>query len=176
MLLYPCRIHIARDRIRGPMSRNTRFPVAVHILVALALRDETLSSGALAWSIDTNASLVRRILGALKEAGLVQSRTGPKGGVRLAREPRRIPLLRVLEAVEVAPSALSLHAPNPECPLGAIIEDPLTAVLQEAEDAARRVLAARTVDDVARQARKLIVRRAKGKRSSSRRRVARPGS
>lgn len=133
------------------MSRNTQFPVALHILIALALRDEALNSAELAWSIDTNPSLVRRILATLKKAGLVQSRSGPKGGVRLARAPSRIPLLEVLEALEIR-STLAVHTPNPECPLGAVLGEPLAAVLEEADEAARRVLAKKTVRDVARSA------------------------
>lgn len=130
------------------MSRNTQFPVALHILIALALRNEILNSDELAWSIDTNASMVRRILAALNQAGLVESRSGPGGGVRLARAPGRISLLEVLEALEIR-STLAVHTPNPECPLGAVLGEPLAAVLEEADAAARRVLAGKTVRDVA---------------------------
>jgi Rrf2 family protein len=142
------------------MSRNTQFPVAIHILVALTLRDEWLNSEALAWSIGTNASLVRRLLLPLNRAGFITSRPGPTGGVKLAQDPRDISLLEVLRAVEVR-SSLSVHEPNPECPLGAILGGTLRTVLDEAEEAAERVLASKNVHEVAQEARREIARRAK---------------
>lgn len=139
------------------MSRSTRFSVAIHILVALALRKERLNSDELAWSIDTNPSMVRRILGSLGKAGLVVSQAGPSGGAEIAKDARRISLLDVLRAVELKPSS-GVHAPNPECPLGAVLDEPLCAVLGEAERASERVLAQKTIDDVARMARRRIAR------------------
>ncbi len=142
------------------MSQSTRFPVAIHILVSLALLTERLSSESLAWSIDTNPSRVRRILMSLNRAGLVTSQAGAAGGAKLAKDPRRITLLDVLHAVELKPST-GVHTPNPECPLGAILGEPLQAVLEEAEQAAERVLAQKTVYEIAEKARKRIARRAR---------------
>lgn len=143
------------------MSQSTRFSVAIHILVSLTLqrRDERLNSESLAWSIDTNPSMVRRILASLNRAGLVSSTAGPAGGSKLAKDPRRITLMDVLQAVELKPSS-SVHAPNPECPLGAVLDEPLSAVLGEAEKASQRVLAQKTIYGVAQMARRRIARRA----------------
>ncbi len=131
------------------MSQSTRFSVAIHILVALTLRKaDRLTSEELAWSIDTNASMVRRILTSLNRAGLVSSHAGPAGGAVLDKDPKRISLLDVLLAVELKPSS-GVHTPNPECPLGAVLEEPLCAVLTEAEKASQRVLSQKTVREVA---------------------------
>lgn len=146
------------------MSNNTQFPVALHILISLALSDGWMTSEELAWSVGTNASMVRRILSALNRAGLVTSRAGPTGGVKLARDPRGITLLDALSAVDVKP-AIALHKPNRECPLGAILRDPLAAVLEEAGRAADSVYAERTVHELAQAARRRIGRRAGEKRT-----------
>lgn len=45
-------------------------------------------------------SYVPEILGMLAEAGLAESRAGPTGGYRLARDPREVSLLEVIEAAE----------------------------------------------------------------------------
>ena len=45
-------------------------------------------------------SYVPELLGILAEAGLVVSRAGPTGGYRLARDPREVSLLEVIEAAE----------------------------------------------------------------------------
>ena len=142
-----------------PVPQSTRFSVAVHILVSLALSGR-LNSEELAWSIDTNASMVRRILASLKKSGLVDSRAGPDGGAEIARDPKRITLLEVLHAVELKP-ATGVHRPNRECPLGAVIDAPLAAVLAEADQASEQVLDQKTVHDVARTVRRRIVQRAR---------------
>lgn len=142
------------------MPQSTRFSVAIHILVSLTLRGERLKSEELAWSIDTNASMVRRILASLKKCGLVTSQPGPDGGAEIAKDPKRITLLQVLRAVELKP-ATGVHRPNPECPLGAVIDEPLAAVLAEADRAGEHVLAGKTVHEVARTVGRRIARRAR---------------
>lgn len=139
------------------MSQSTRFPVAIHILIALTLRHERLNSEDLAWSIDTNPSMVRRILASLSRAGLVTSQAGPSGGSEIAKDPKQITLLDVLHAVELKPSS-GVHTPNPSCPLGAVLDRPLRTVLREAEKASERVLAQKTVYEVAQMARKRMGR------------------
>lgn len=136
--------------------QSKRFSVAIHILVALTLRKQRLSSEQLAWSIGTNPSMVRRILGMLTKAGLVSSHSGPAGGADLARDPRKVDLLQVLRAVELRPST-GVHSPNPKCPLGAVLAQPLGKVLQGAERASEEVLAQTTVHAVAQMARRRIV-------------------
>lgn len=127
------------------MSQSTRFPVAVHILVALATkRSEWLNSESLAWSIDTNASMVRRILSALGLAGLVTSQAGVAGGAKLAKDTEEITLLDVYQAVKLK-SKVGVHTPNPKCPMGAIIAEPLQDLLNETEQAMHQVLAAKTI-------------------------------
>jgi len=82
------------------MSANTRFPVAVHVMTALACRDgENLTSPYLAHSIQTHPVVVRRTLGQLRKAGLVEGHAGKSGGTRLARSPERITLLDIYAAV-----------------------------------------------------------------------------
>ncbi len=144
------------------MARSTRFAVAIHILVSLGLRDERLSSEGLAWSIDTNPSMVRRILGSLKKAGLVHSQPGAAGGAELAADPARITLLDVFRAVALSPAS-GVHRANPECPLGAVIDEPLRAVLDEAARASEQVLASKTLLEVSEAVRRQIVRRARKK-------------
>lgn len=140
------------------MPQSTRFPVALHILISLTLRpDEWMNSEALAWSIQTNASMVRRILSSLSRVGLVTSRAGLFGGAKLAKDPYRITLLEVYEAVNLKPK-LSVHHPNAKCPLGAVLEEPLQAILDETDAASERVLSQKTIGELAELTRKRIVR------------------
>ena len=60
---------------------NTRFAVAVHILAFLGTQDGIpASSELIAGSVNTNASLIRRLLSQLTKAGLARSQMGTGGG------------------------------------------------------------------------------------------------
>src|SRR5277367_4251746 len=79
---------------------SSRFAVATHVLLALSLhRGERLSSAALATTVNTNPVVIRRLLGALQRAGLVETTAGKTGGTELSREPSAITLRDVYEAV-----------------------------------------------------------------------------
>ncbi|MEM9314820.1 MAG: Rrf2 family transcriptional regulator [Pseudomonadota bacterium] len=131
------------------MSRSQKFPVAVHTLVALAIAgDEFLSSETLARSIDTNPVVVRRILQALKKAGLVCSRGGVYGGASLCRPADEITLLEVCDAVE-EPGRCEVHGAGSDCWIAHGIRATIPDILEDAEAARRRFLAARTIGELA---------------------------
>ncbi|MEX2980860.1 Rrf2 family transcriptional regulator [Streptomyces sp. C36] len=138
------------------MAANSRLTVAVHVLAWMALvhgrgRDLVTSEQA-ADSVNTNPVVIRRSLGALREAGLVEVRHGAGAGWRLAREPESITLLDVYRAVEDEP-LFGLHRsePNPECPVGAGIQPALRQAYGEVEEAARSALGGTTIADVLRE-------------------------
>src|SRR4051794_6988781 len=105
------------------MAANSRLTIGVHVLAWLALAERrgqrTLTSEQVAASVNTNAVVVRRSLGDLKQAGLVGVRHGAGAGWWLARPPEQITLHDVHRAVDPAP-VFALHAtePNRECPVG----------------------------------------------------------
>ncbi len=106
------------------MAANSQFSMAVHVLSMLARsKDENFKSDYLAKSVNTNAVVVRRLLGQLNHARLVMSQTGANGGTRLARCPKEINLWEVYKAVNCG-EVFALHAkePNKDCPVGKNIE------------------------------------------------------
>ena len=75
---------------------SSRVAVAVHVLAYLAWkRHEAATSERIAASVNTNPVVVRRIVGALRNAGMVTVQPGVGGGAQLARTPRDITLLEV---------------------------------------------------------------------------------
>ena len=115
------------------MSTSTRFAVAIHILTNITLcRGQTVRSEDIARSVNTNPTVVRRILGALAEAGLTYSQMGQGGGALLARPAEAISLLDVYRAVEDQPYFM-LHRtrPNDACYIGHAI----TPVLEQSSRA-----------------------------------------
>ncbi len=76
------------------------FVVALHVMGFLTAVDgKPLSSQILAETYGTNPVVIRRILGKLSEAGLVESQRGVGGGTVLALDPAEISLRRVYEAI-----------------------------------------------------------------------------
>ena len=86
------------------MAANSRFAMGVHALALLASDPErTVTSEEIAAGIDPNPVVVRRILSALQEAGLVSSQKGPTGGSRLAQSAKKISLAEIYQAIEKKP-------------------------------------------------------------------------
>ena len=133
---------------------SSRVAVAVHVLAYLAWRrDEPSTSEQVAASVNTNPVVVRRLVGALRNAGMVTVQPGVGGGATLAREPGDITLLDVYRAVEDADGLFSLHPQQPcrDCGVGANIQEVLQGVFCRAERALEEVLAQVTVEDVGRE-------------------------
>ncbi|GAB2582456.1 Rrf2 family transcriptional regulator [Streptomyces capparidis] len=139
------------------MSVSSRMTVATHALTWMALvcpqrSDGIVTSDQIAASVNTNAVVIRRILGGLREAGLVVSQRGQGAGWRLARVPESITLRDVYLAVEPEP-LIALHAtpPNQLCPVGRGIPPVLRDAYSRAEESMKAELAAVTVADVLRE-------------------------
>lgn len=130
---------------------SSRVAVAVHVLAYLAWRSEGPStSEQIAASVNTNPVVVRRIVGALRNAGMVSVQPGVGGGALLARQPEEITLLDVYRAVEDGNELFSVHAqpPSRECNVGANIVAVLQGVFVRARSAMEEVLAGVTVAQV----------------------------
>jgi Rrf2 family protein len=137
------------------MAANTRFAVAVHLLVALAFVGELGgTSEELARSVNTNPVVVRRLLGALAKAGLVTGRGGRSGGYVLARAAGKISLELVFRAVE--PDGLLAVHENPAnraCQVSCQIKGILGGVFDGAQKAFEQRLRRTSVADLAGQTR-----------------------
>lgn len=121
---------------------SSRFSIAVHILTLVSLSPMPCTSDFIASSVNTNSVIIRRIIGKLKKAGLVQVKAGT-GGTYLRKELDEITLLDVYKAVEVVENGelFNFHDhPNPVCPVGANIESVLRGSMLEAQAAMEREL------------------------------------
>lgn len=131
------------------MSISTKFPVAVHVLSILSLnRQATIYSDYIAASVNTNPVVIRRIVGLLKKAGLVDSAPG-MGGITLLKEPQDITLYDIYNAVSAKDKQLfSLHQDtNPACIVGKNIQQSLVGVMRTAEEAMEDELKKTTLAD-----------------------------
>ena len=127
---------------------NTRFSVAYHALSLLAsIPDAPVSSEQLAVSVGSSPVYLRRVLGLLRRAGLVESRPGAHGGWVLARAPEEISLGDAWRAVQGAEPVLAIHGPPPGCPVGGSVQARLAEVEQRISVAIEAALDAQTVAD-----------------------------
>ncbi|HEY1487647.1 MAG TPA: Rrf2 family transcriptional regulator [Micromonosporaceae bacterium] len=138
------------------MSANSRLTIAVHTLAWMALArergHELMTSDQVAASVNTNPVIIRRSLGDLHRAGLVEVRRGAGAGWRLAREPSGITLLDVYDAVEHEPLfAMHRTEPNLECPVGYGIRPVLGDLYGGIDATLRDELARTSIADVLRR-------------------------
>ena len=121
---------------------NQQFTFAVHIMTALAFSPgQVIGSRTLAASVNTNPVVVRRLLLALRRAGLIQTFTGKHGGARLRKRPREISLLDIYDAVEPRPVIqVNERKVFRKCPVSCNMKSVMSRVAEGAEDAVRKHL------------------------------------
>lgn len=138
---------------------SSKLSVGIHILTVFALKPgESLTSEFIAGSVNTHPVVIRRLLGALRSAGIVGSKTGAGGGWSLRIDPERITLLNILRAVEPQNEIFALHhsEPNPECPCGQHIQGVLSEVYAKVQGGMARQLEAVSVACIAGKIRERI--------------------
>ncbi|MEH3054875.1 MAG: Rrf2 family transcriptional regulator [Patulibacter minatonensis] len=117
----------------GPL--NAQFAVAVHALTLLTSEGGApQSSEQMSRSIAANPVHIRRVLGRLREAGLVTSRPGAKGGWHLTRSASAVSLGDVWRAVQGQSPVFGLHGVQPGCPVGRGVTTALTVLDQQLTD------------------------------------------
>jgi Rrf2 family protein len=132
------------------MAANSQFSMAVHVLSMLARSEgENLKSDYIAKSVNTNAVVIRRLLGQLNQAKLVVSQTGANGGTRLSRCPNEINLSEIYRAVNCG-EVFALHAkgPNKDCPVGKNIEAVLCCLQKDIDKGIEEKLSKYTLQGI----------------------------
>ncbi|MBF2483066.1 Rrf2 family transcriptional regulator [Listeria welshimeri] len=116
------------------MAISTRFSVAVHILTLIDMNKErSITSDTIAASVNTNPVVIRRIMSKLKKAGLIQSSPGISG-TYLLKNATEITLYDIYQAVKVTDNLFDIHKnPNPNCEVGANIQETLDTVFIHAQ-------------------------------------------
>ncbi len=129
---------------------STRFSMAVHILSLITVCPNELTGDFIAGSVNTNPVVIRRIMGMLKKAGLVEVRPGV-GGASLLKEPDEITLLDVYRAVNVIEEnhLFRIHEEsNEHCQVGRNIELVLQSELDDVQTVMEHRLAQTTLSQL----------------------------
>lgn len=134
---------------------NQQFTFAVHIMTALAFSPrEVIGSQTLAASVNTNPVVVRRLLLALRRAGLIETFTGKYGGARLQKKPREVSLVDIYDAVEPRPVIpVNERKALKKCHVSCNMKDIMSRVAETTEDAVRKHLRGITLSQLVRRVR-----------------------
>lgn len=129
---------------------DTKFSVAIHILVMITESEKSLTSQALAISVGTNASYIRKVIGLLKKSELICSYQG-KSGYKLTKAPNQISLFDIYYATQEIDrvNLFQIHQnPNESCPVGKYIENTLKPIFLEVEIHLAKEMSNQTLEDV----------------------------
>lgn len=131
------------------MKFSHKLSDAIHILAYLDIfKDGDRSSKQIAASIEANPSVVRSLMSDLRRADLIQSQQGAPNAT-LAKDPANITLLDVYHALNMNHDLLHIDPKtNPNCLVGANIQDTLNEVYAQVQVAAEAQLQATTLQDV----------------------------
>ncbi|HCD06712.1 MAG TPA: transcriptional regulator [Lactobacillus sp.] len=135
------------------MKYSNKLSDGVHILAYVEIySDGDLSSAAIANSIESNPSLIRRMMSRLKKAGLLSSQPGVVAP-KLGRPADQISLLDIYRALEDNPNLLHVdEKTNLQCIVGENIQETLTDIYQkiqtDAEKSMSQVTLQSIIDDI----------------------------
>ena len=128
---------------------DTKFSVAVHVLILISESPSPINSDQMAISVGTNASYIRKILSLLKKAEIVDGHRGISGYTMLL-PPEQLTLLRIYQAVmeQPNPHLLDIHQNSSDrCVVGRYIRPVLSGMFSGVEDAFARALGEKTLAD-----------------------------
>ncbi len=127
------------------MQFSVRLPVATHVLLCIGRfqGEYKTTSTFLAGSVNVHPVIIRKVLGQLRTAGLVEVAAGV-GGAKLTRSPKDITL-----AVEEDEDLFHFQEnPNPDCPVGRNIHRVLGTRLERIKQHMREDLARITLEEL----------------------------
>ncbi len=134
------------------MQISSRFTLAIHIFACIDTfaKEYKVTSDFLANSTNVNPVIIRKILGQLKSAGLINVARGT-GGTTVAKPLNEITLFDVYQAVECIDNGNLFHFhenPNPNCPVGKNIHQILDDKLFRVQSAMEKELASITLENL----------------------------
>ena len=131
------------------MKRNSRLSLALHTLGHKAAEPEvSQTSTHIAAHAGTNPVVVRRVLGKLRQAGLLNSEKGHAGGWKLARAPESITLADVYLALEERLIASDENKASHNCSVAYALHLQVATVMKDIEQSFIERLAATTIADI----------------------------
>lgn len=132
---------------------TAEFAVAVHALVYLLHRNECISSSVLAENICTNPARVRKVMGRLQKAGLVESVRGRSSGYRIAHDGAKITLAAVMTALDESPLIMNWRSGDMDnaCMISSNMGPVMNDLYEQMDKKCMEVLNEKTIGSICRK-------------------------
>lgn len=135
------------------MKISSRFTIAVHAMMCIHSFSgaNKVTSEFISASACVNPVIIRRVLGQLKEAGIIDIARG-SGGATIIKRYEDITLYDIFAAVDSLDKEglFGFHEnPNPACPVGQNVHRVLDGYLHDAQSALEADLSKTTFKDIA---------------------------
>lgn len=142
------------------MQISSRFTLAIHIFACIDTfgNEHKVTSDFLAGSTNVNPVIIRKILGQLKGAGLIEVARGT-GGTTIAKPLNEITFLDIYRAVECIENGNLFHFhenPNTNCPVGKNIHHVLDDKLLQVQSSMEKELDSITLENLKQDMKKYL--------------------
>lgn len=131
------------------MKKNSKVSVALHCVLHLSLAGKPVTSEELGRCQNTNPVLIRRILGDLKKAGIVDSEKGHGGGWIVLKDPKSISFQDIFNALEesLLPRPMELEQ-DEKCLIMKSLSGTMDEFLEEADQLLSKKLSKVSVQSI----------------------------
>lgn len=131
------------------MKYSHKLSDAVHILAFVDIfQDGDLSSKMIASSVESNPSLIRRLMSLLKKAGLLSTQPGTVAP-KLSRPASDISLLDIYQALDEERNLLHIDPKtNPNCLVGGNIQETLDEAYARVQNSAEKEMSQITLQSI----------------------------
>lgn len=116
------------------MKRNSKISVALHSLVHIAKSEHPVTSIQLSYCLNTNPVVIRRVLGKLRERGIVSSEKGHGGGWTLAVPYQKISFYDVYASLEEKLLPVNNSGTEEQCLIMKTLNETMDEFLEEANN------------------------------------------
>ena len=148
------------------MRRDSRLSGVLHILLHMAEHDGPLTSEHMAKAMETNPVVVRRIMGGLRDHGLVVSEKGHGGGWSLSCKLSEVTLRHIYDALGCPPLlAIGNRTEAPGCVVEEAVNDTLGSSFRDAESLLLARLGDVTLEALSANVRARVAARGRGKKT-----------
>lgn len=134
------------------MQITSQFTVALHTLFCIEhfSKEMKVTSNFIAGSVNTNPVVIRRILGKLKEANIINIEAGV-GGATIKADLSKITMLDIFNIIDPLENGQLFHFhenPNMNCPVGSRVHDVLDSKLYMIEKSMLDEMNKTTIQDL----------------------------
>ena len=129
---------------------TSEFAIAVHALVYLNHKQETLASEELAKNVCTNPARIRKVMAKLKKKELIATKEGQNGGYHTSMKAADVNLAMIYDALEIEAGCAAWKSGNPDmnCMVASGMADIMDDIYGQLNEVCREKLRRITIADI----------------------------